>query len=317
MMAVQTRRSLQLLVRLLVLSGLAAILSGFPWLASLPRAAAQQAGDDALLQKLATRLASTGNLGPDGQPLTVQLLPGQLPSNFRVTIPVPSDASVIGSSVRSSSDGTVVGATVILDVPETGNGILDFYTQAMTAAGFTSPTSPVSPASQGGFQQTFQFQNRYFCQGQSGPSVSVLVFPQPNGPADVHVNADTLNASPCSGPGLFPSTSMTLPMLAAPAGVVIQSGPLGGFVTPVIQGSSRSDATAITAMPVADLETWYAGQLEQAGWTPLANRGDATLAWTTFSVPNQSNAQGFLYVLMGPGNNRRILHLDITTAPGS
>jgi hypothetical protein len=309
-------RTLRLFRYAVFLAILTALPAGVLDVSAAPSAMAQQTGDDALLHTLAARLATMIPLGPDGKPLTVRLLPGQLPPDFRVMLPIPSDSSVIGSAVRQSSNGATVGATVILDVPESPDAILDFYNRAMTAAEFAAPSNLITPGSQGGFQQSFQVQSRYFCQGRNGPSVSILVYPQINGPTDVHINADTTGAGPCSIPGPLLTGTTTLPTLTAPAGVVVQFGQPGSPV-PVLSGSSRSDATAITDMSVADLEAWYAGQLEQAGWTPLVSNSDATLAWTTFNVPDQSNAQGFLYVLAGPGTNRRILHLDVTTVPGS
>lgn len=298
------------------------VLVSFPLLRPLTGAHAQQAGgggDDPLLRELAARLILLGpTLGPDGQPMTIQLLPGEIPNNSPIDLPLPSDAQLIGSAVQSTSDNTPVNVRVVLDVPESADDILSFYDQALATDGFTPSTQGFGLLSQqGGFQAAFQQRSRLYCQGTSGPSVSVSVTPQTSGPNGVMLSASTPLSYPSScslssgGAALvIPSSSSSLPSLSPPPGVRVQQQSIGVPFT----GLPNSNATAFTDMNVSDLESSYAQQLEAAGWTPVDNGGDATIAWSTFAVPGDVPAQGFLYVLAAAGQSRRLLHVDVSTA---
>ena len=298
------------------------LVSFFIIVGPLTGARAQQAGggDDPLLRELAARLIVLGpTLGPDGQPVTIQLLPGQLPTNSPVDLPLPSDAQLIGSAVQSTSDSTPLTVRVVLDVPESADDILSFYDQALAADGFTPSSQGFGSISQqGGFQAAFQQRSRLYCQNVSGPSVSVSVTPQTSGPNGVLLSASAPLSYPSScsfqtsgGTGfVIPSSTASLPSLSPPSGVRVQTQSFGA----PFAGLPSSNATAFTEMSVGDLESFYAQQLEAAGWTPVDNGGDATLAWSTFAVPGDVPAQGFLYVLAAAAQSRLLLHVDVSTA---
>ncbi|HTE83547.1 MAG TPA: hypothetical protein VK821_02345 [Dehalococcoidia bacterium] len=283
---------------------------------------AQQVGDTGLLGELASRLVFLSpTLGADGQPLAIQLLPGQLPDGLAITLPVPTDARLIGSAVQRTADNTLVSARVVLDVPESADQVISYYDQAVAASGLAPRQSFPSLNQGGGFQTSFQSMSRLYCQAQNTVSLSVLVTPQPNGPSQVMLNAMTpaSSASSCSltqgspGVGILLTNGAALPKLVPPDGVRVQQ-PSGNV--PFVANASSSEVIASTDMAVAELEDFYAQQLTAAGWTATDSGSDSNVAWAIFSVPGSQPATGFLYVLSVPGQARRVLHVQTTsTAP--
>ena len=92
-----------------------------------PHAADAWKGDDPLfLRELAERL-----LSPTWIPRT-HLLPGVLPAELTIDLPLPPGSQVIGSSIRlrvpSPPGGNEV--TVVLDVPGEAADVIAFYEQA-------------------------------------------------------------------------------------------------------------------------------------------------------------------------------------------
>src|SRR6266436_4704092 len=71
---------------------------------------AQTEPGDAPVLELAERLIAPTRLGPGAQPLSVQLLPGQIPSDLPVAIALLPDQRLLGSAVRRAGEG-VAGAT--------------------------------------------------------------------------------------------------------------------------------------------------------------------------------------------------------------
>ena len=63
----------------------------------------------------------------------VAILPGELPSNLSVDVPIPSDTEVIGSLIRS--EGTYKRVKIILDVPMEPNEVIEFYRDSLKNAG--------------------------------------------------------------------------------------------------------------------------------------------------------------------------------------
>lgn len=271
---------------------------------------AQQAADAERLRELAERLLTPPLLGPGAEPVTVRLLPGELPADPPFDIALPSGSRVVGSVERRSGN-TPAGATAIVDVPGTAAEILNAYDRELTARGWTEAPGGGPP---GGLQPALVPLSRYYCQGAAGPSVSVTVTPRVTGLSDVRLNLDTLFAFQCGFAGGRPPGADLLPPLTAPAAIrLLPSNP----PQPAAGGKpalASSDAIAETDMGVAELEGHFARQLASAGWALLDRGATGPVAWSTWSVPGAGEWLGVLFVLEGPGAGRRAIHVQVATA---
>lgn len=287
---------------------------------------AQQPEDPALLRELVERLLSPPVPLPTGEVPRVRLLPGALPPELTFDLPMPPGGRLIGSAVRPAFEKdprapSGVNVEVVMDAPGTPADVMAFYQSALAERGWSAPPFARGPGG-GGFQPTATPASAAFCQGESGPWLSMNVFPRETGPSDVRVSVNTGSPGPCSGPRVPPGVHLgpppgfeLLPPLFAPRAVRLYgSGIMSGPGGPEGPGRWFSDATAETDMPVADLEAHFARQLEAAGWTRLGGRMDGPLTWSTWAVPGEGDWQGFLYVLEGPGPNRRSLHVEVASA---
>lgn len=272
------------------------------------------AGVDPLLE-LAQRLLS-GPVGPGQQPATVDLLPGETPRGLPVSFPVPQGGRLVGSAARHQ-DGQLIGATLVFDLPLNGatggpQDAVAFLRQALERQGWRP--APLGGQA-GGFQAT-PFAAGLFCPPDGGAwFVSVTAFPASANMADVRVNVQNglASGSPCTqpaAPGAVPPGVDRLPPLYVPAGVGLQD----------VSGSGganrwRSEATAQTTMSAAELEAYFARQLQAAGWVWQDGRDDGPFSWSLWSVPGEGNWQGLLYVLQGPGEGLRTLSVEVSSSP--
>ncbi len=275
-------------------------------------AGAAPSGDVA---ELAQRLLAPPYPFPDGLQQTVTLIPGALPKNAPLEMPLPVGARLVGSVSRER--GTTTSFDVVLDATGTADEITAFYDREMPKKGLNPVAAPQMPQ-QGGFvSSSGPANNKMYCKGDQGPYVSLSVFAKAGAPSDVRAHYEPVDpvamGTPCSqrsggGPVSF---STKLPQLRAPEGVTLQSNGSG-------MGGNRqsSEATALTSKSVAELESGFAQQLAAAGWTRVAGRADGPLAYSTWKIPGDGEWQGLLLVIESPGKDRRSLTVRAETATG-
>ncbi|MBX6378668.1 MAG: hypothetical protein IRY95_08985 [Clostridia bacterium] len=293
----------------------------FGWPLAHPQALADATPDDEARQvrELAQRLLSFGPRVPGEEAVTVDLLPGQLPEGLPVDLPVPPGGRIVGSAARHRG-GEFIGATVVLDLPVSdpaagGAEAVAFVQQALEQQGWR-PASAGRP--HGGFQPPV-VAGGLFCQGEAGPwFLNLSAFQGTAGTADVrvYVEKDLVHGGPCARrlelEPRVPPGSDRIPPLYAPAGVSLEGVGGGG------SGNQwRSEATARTTMPVAELEAHFARQLQAAGWVRQAGGADGPLAWSLWAVPGEGEWRGFLYALEGPGDGRRSLLVEVAAGDPS
>ncbi|GAC1542481.1 MAG: hypothetical protein NVS2B7_15630 [Herpetosiphon sp.] len=266
--------------------------------------------DANVTKELAERLLG-GPPAPDGKGQTVQLIPGKLPGDMGVEIPVPRSGRLLGSLVRSFGAKNV-HVDVVLDVPGPTAQIAAFYQDAFGKQGFT-PTPDFKGGPAFGFQPTLVPTFRTFCHGSTPPWISLGIVPSGASVTDVRVQVDKTNAGPCLNRGLEPYKGPPgadkMPPLFAPDGVQLQPNGPGGAPNRV-----SSAATAITAMSVAALEAEFARQLEAAHWTRTGGRTEGPLSWSSWRVPGDGTLQGFLYVLQSAATGQRDLYLQLESS---
>jgi hypothetical protein len=280
--------------------GLLVVLGGWP----APATRAQQPASQ--LQELAERLLAAPYPIPDRQQeATVQLLPGQVPTDLPFVFQLPPAAQVVGSMVRSG--GPLSGTTVVLDIPGAPDDVLTFYARELEAQHWRPASIGPFPSS-GGFQTNPPGMGPVYCQSPNGPSLSLTIHPRTAGPNDVRLSTSTSPGlcnppSPPGGTPQMPLGATLLPRLTPPPGVDLRGGSGGGG------GPNRwsSEATAETTRSPAELEAHFAQQLAAAGWIRQDGRADGRLAWSAWTVPAEGDWRGLLVVAEWPEADRRLL----------
>ncbi len=283
-------------------------------------AQAPPGGDAALLEELAERVIALPY--PSNVPAlavlpTVRLLPGHVPADLPLDLPLPPGARLIGSVVREQpvrpgEPGPFgPGTTVVLDAPGDREALLAFYTETLQRQGWM-PAPLGRPFGGGGFEASVPGGGLSYCGGPDGPWLTVNVVPRAAGVAGVWL-AVSDTGGPCTVPRPVSPAPMTmraaelLPRLTAPPGVVLQGGTGGGG------GPNRwnSEATAQTSHGVAELEAHFAAQMAAAGWTRQAGAADEQLAWSSWARPEEGDWQALLLVAAWPTSDRRWLSVRV------
>ncbi len=230
----------------------------------------------------------------------ITLLPGELPRDISIGIPIPNNAEIIGSLERSYDEYKQV--EILLDVPfKKPNETVEFYRNSLKKVGWNEHEAIGAPQA-GGFISTTPYNVAIFCRYENkGPSLTINVYtPDIAKPEDVRLNLNTdPQASVCIGRPAAPipfggsGIYQVMPNLIAPAGAVQRTSGSGGSLE-----TRYSEATIETELSTNDLETYYRNQLTEAGWKLKEKGNDSSFAWSTWSFADQSNNHwsGFLFV---------------------
>jgi hypothetical protein len=316
----------RLLAQTLLMAALASLAVLFGRDGSPASAQTPPAGDAAAIRELAERLLSPPHYrGPDGAAPTIELLPASLPSTMPVDIPLPDGGRLIGSAVRGVGD-VRQGIEVVADVAQPAARVSDHYRQRFNAAGWAAPYQGPGPR---GFQPSVPQLNQAFCKSGVGYA-NVSAFGRENGTTDLRINyqldvtlvggTSGMLTKPtmigCGGdvvqpvPPRFPPGYELLPALFAPDGVAIETTGGGGGPS-----TWTSEATTKTGMTSAALEVHFANQLATSGWKRTAGADGGPLVWSTWNVSGEGGPwQGLLFVLDGPGEQQRVLHVRVMSA---
>jgi len=246
-----------------------------------------------------------------GMPFRAAILPGELPDDLPVEVPIPKDAEVIGSSVHS--DTKYKHVEIILDVPEEPNEVIEFYRNSLKKAGWNETEGFFPP--EGGFASIPSMpESATFCRYErEGPSLTITAYtPDGEKPADVRLQLDTDPRAPiCSerfGPRWTDRSEEIIPLLISPEGAIPRSSGSGG-------GGDQwhSDATLETERSVKELETHYRNQLLEAGWELKEGGSNGSIAWSTWSFSDEfgDHWSGILLVSELGQENLRFVFLTV------
>ncbi|GAC1347636.1 MAG: hypothetical protein NVSMB27_13490 [Ktedonobacteraceae bacterium] len=286
------------------------------------------------LLELALRLATYPD---DSRTQNAQLLPGQLPDQLPVDIPVPEGSHVLGSLIRNSES-----INILLDTHFSPAQVLTFYRQHMQATGWQ--TTEIHRPNRGGFMPSGSRSrggNETFYQGlhdpalainasgsssawsddsnrnRSGPVLSVNAFTGKGNVTDVRLNLEMNGPFP---PG--PSPHMRgrpsrhslglLPALEAPEGAN-QIGHGGGGSL----HSAHSDATLETNADLSTLTAHYKTQLEQAGCVISEEGQNGPLAWNTWTLKEDDEQWHGFFIILKVVDQEYYLNMRMKSANGS
>jgi hypothetical protein len=309
----------------------------------------QQSDDVPVPMALALRLAQGslyyGYAGPSDEP-SLTILPGALPDDLPLRIPMPPGGRLLGSVVSVAPSFIAVSfgggrprprprggdlVTVYLDVPGGAERILASFEQPMAEQGWRPPA--IDPDSVmrrrmgrggGGFQSTgapfYVPPSRTFCASERGPSLRVVVNLRDAGPQDVRLYLSLFDTGQCAesadddDDAYMPQFRITrmLPVLQPPMGVEMWGGGGGGS-----DQDWHTDATAHTDMDAAALVAHFGGQFRAAGWTQRDEGVNGALAWSRWTSED-GRYEADLWVIEAPEPGERYLRLRAQRAePGS
>lgn len=254
--------------------------------------------DEASLRELALALLmarysdandETSNEGP-------QLLPGQLPPNFPADFPLPAGARVVGSLVAARP-------TIALDTGQSPEEVIAFYTERLTAAGWSVPEG-MSPR-QGGFlhsQYGIAGRNHVYFYRDDGPSLNVMTQAAANGRTSVLISQTPEGAGPMRRAlqgrrGMhYDIFSVFPPIAPPPKSQQFQEGGSGG------DDRVSTTARVETDLDLAALATHYTGQLERGGWQRTDGGVSDPVAWSawTFESEDKESWRALLVILKRP-----------------
>ncbi len=223
----------------------------------------------------------------------VQRLPGKLPPDMPVDLPIPDGARIAESEIQEDSI-----IFVILDVPMTPDLTLDFYRKRLTSQDWTE-----IPGMNRGFVEQGVFSVN-FCQGPNNSSLIVTATPQENGTdLCISVMSDTDYSFCSQGPSFLDDWLMPIPMLTGPNGTrMLYAESMGGP-----DSMQAVSATLETEMNSSSLTDHYADQLKAANWTMIGADESGPSSWSSWSYNNEDGRawDGFLMALELPGTDEK------------
>jgi hypothetical protein len=219
------------------------------------------------------------------------VLEHRVPERFIDRIPMPPNATLLGSVVRGD-DAEPEQVTAYLDVPGDAEAIKSWYDTRLASLGYRPHVPEMRGGSPGGFRHTMHSPfnaGAMYCKGPDSPYYSLGL----RGGRDVQDvvlswNTGDRGWNPCTpqpqhGPPMS-EAMRSLPALDAPSGVMMQGGGGGGG-----DGMWTSYGQAFTEMPATELRDHFAAQLVAAGCTELDRGGDATAAWGRWKLPQDDH----------------------------
>jgi len=253
--------------------------------------------DDASLRELALALIAARY--PDATDETggaePQLLPGQLPPSFPADFPLPPGTRIVGSLVAAQP-------TIALDTDQSGEEIIAFYTEQLTAAGWKAPEG--IPPRQGGFlHSSFGMAGRAYISfyRDDGPGLNVMTQTAANGRTSVLISQMPEGSGPMRrgprGRGMHYDVFSVFPPIAPPPkSQQFQEGGSGG------DDRVSSTARVETDLDLAALATHNTAQLERGGWQRTDGGESDPVAWSTWSFESEEKEpwRALLVILRRP-----------------
>ena len=277
-----------------------------PSSASAPETSVSTGDSDTDLARFVKRLFNY-HYSSLGEP---KILPGELPSDLAVDIPIPETAEIIGSLVQSDKSKKYENVQIILDVPGEPEDALAFYQEQLAETGWHE-FERYSSSRQGGFVPSQQPVSATFCRYENkGPSLSVITYAPEGKPTDVRLSlVNDPQSGMCSQerndprPGGF---GEPFPSLKAPEGALQTGGSSGGS-----GNSRRASAELETELGLEELQAHYQQQLEATEWK-LEDQGSGdALAWSTWSFTDDSGSEWAGLFMVRAFGEDTVSHLNL------
>ncbi|HKZ69912.1 MAG TPA: hypothetical protein VJL59_08180 [Anaerolineales bacterium] len=253
-----------------------------------------QSGGDERLRELATRLLTPRAFSVEDMASyqTPQLIVGGLPDGLPLDLPMPDDATLLGSMTQRSA---WEGVTVALDVSLPKESVAEFYTQEFGKQGFAvweRPFPSEPPPGTAGVT---------LCRRDNWAEVGVFAYEAEGKPTEVQIHILTdPRLMPCAQdygvPGPMPFADSLMPSLTQPLDA--KTGSMNLFST----GKASFSTELYSALSVKDIAAHYNAQIEDAGWKLIGQDEDELVARSSWSLTDKFDGEwaGVLLVTAGP-----------------
>lgn len=254
-------------------------------------------------EELAIRYLEASCLGePDLQ--KVQLLPGRMPDEMPVELPLPRGSKIFGSVLLGETD-----ICVVVDSSLSAEEVMTFYRQELASQNWTF--KDISGMDRGFMEWS---ESAIFCRGLNDPSVAVSAYPLENG-SNLRLDISTdPECSPCS----FSDSDdwlKPLPKLVAPRNASLSNQ---NFMSGC--GNQLATSTDVkTELSGSALAAHFADQLRAANWTASSQEESGPAAWSTWEFEDEEGLvwDGFLIAVEVPGSEDKKFVMMQVTQEGS
>ena len=248
-------------------------------------------------------------------PVKCELIVGGLPAALVDGVPLPSGARLVGSMVIGHQ-GRLADLQVVLDATGNPTEVVNAFQRELQERGwepfdpFEGPPGPMD----GGFRPgPVAGEARKLQRGGQGPVLLVRAWAVDDGLTDLRLWLDWQMPRQSEKRARHHVVEMSdltrMPRLYPPQGVALETQGSGGG-----GGRWNSEARVDTDLTVAELETHFASQLVDAGWTRISGRADDVVGWSSWNLPGEGEWRGLLLVLAAFRANERSLTLRIEEA---
>jgi hypothetical protein len=259
--------------------------------------------DDASVRELALALIAARY--PDATDETggaePQLLPGQLPPSFPSDFPLPPGTRIVGSLVAARP-------TIALDTDQSGEEVISFYAEQLTAAGWNAPED--IPPRHGGFVHSSfgaAGRNHALFYRDDGPELNIMTQTAASGRTSVLISQMPDGVGPVrhrsqSRMMHYDIFSILPVIMPPPRSQQFQEGGSGGGGDRVI-----ANARVETDLDLPELASHYSAQLERGGWQRTDGGESDPVAWSTWSFESEEKEpwRALLVMLKRPDVPRR------------
>jgi hypothetical protein len=276
------------------------------------------------LLEFALRLATYPN---DSRTQNAQLLPGQLPDQLPVDIPIPEGSRVLGSLIRNPEK-----IDIFLDKNLSPEQVFTFYNERMKAAGWQ--TTDIFQPDRGGLMEAgarSRGGTETFYRGLRDPAVTVnaldddnlnrsghacmvSAYPGRGNVTDIRLNLDMQSPLP---PGPYSHmrphrsrpTNILLPVVEAPEGAILRFCS-GGYMF----NSAHQEASLETNLDLSTLAAHYRAQLQQSRCVLTEEGKGGQLAWMNWKLKDDDKQRHGFLILAKELDQEYYIHLRMKSA---
>ena len=255
------------------------------------------------LQELAQRLLSHPH--PEG-PTSIQILLRRLPDDW-AAVPALPGSRLLGCALHSRR-GRPTLIEAVYDADGDSRAVLARYEPELTKGGWG--VFQGWGGMHGGFMPGgMTGAGQWYRQGEAGPVLMVATIDRQGMATDLRLRLDweMIRHLPEMRRHTGPEGAERMPPLHPPPGIPLRGGGGGGG-----GGTWHSEATVETDLPVAEVESHFARQLEQAGWVRVAGSAEDVAAWSSWNLLGAGDWHGILLVLAAFRSDERFLYVRIS-----
>lgn len=258
-----------------------------------------QSGGDERLLELATRLLTPRAFSVEDMASyqTPQLIVGGLPDGLPLDLPMPDDATLLGSMTQRSA---WEGVTVVLDVSLPKESVAEFYARELGKQGFAvweRPFPSEPPLGTAGVT---------LCRRDNWAEVGVFAYEAEGKPTEVQIHILTdPHSIQCAQeyPAISkPFAETLMPTLSLPVDAQTGYAAMSGNGSYLSTGKASFSTELYTALSVKDIAAHYNAQIEEAGWKLIGQDEDELVARSSWSLTDKFDGEwaGVLLVTAGP-----------------